>query len=188
MRNYVKILITNFVYCLKKKEYKIKAQIQIMSAAGSIQPQDAKLISTTNLNEETEDLCHKTNQLQLNDSSGTAATSHQNFKIRNNTYRKSQQMNVNRQYQMPYSPYPYSMLNSASLLTNTPIPMIPQNYMYPTSYQNNSNLYSSRNNQNNYFLTNSQKRAYVIKINLKSIILTLIYNFTKLEFTKVMAK
>lgn len=96
---------------------------------------------TNSKNTSVDNLTQKMNKINVSDSSGIQT----NFK-------KTSINNDRNLYQMAYSAYPYSMVNSNNQI-------MPINYMYSTG--NFANNVYSRTNYNNYFMNANQKRVHV---------------------------
>ena len=101
----------------------------------------------TNLkNTSVDNLTQKMNKISVSDSSGIQTNS-KKTSINNNNNNNNRNL-----YQMAYSAYPYSMVNSNNQI-------MPINYVYSTG--NFANNVYSRTNYNNYFMNANQKRAHV---------------------------
>ena len=141
---------------------------------GSVDAQenmDNKVISsktaTSIVDDSVDELSRKANMLNLSE---TQKQNHQTTnlpKFKNNYYQNRKPYNsnncnfsANRSYHLPYSAYPYPIINSAALLPNSSIQMIPSPYMYASGYANVSNsMYSPRHNS--HYKTNKERRASV---------------------------
>ena len=138
---------------------------------------DDKLIDKTVISlvdEPVEELNRKANMLNLGEkmppvnNSQAAVNSvkfknnyHHNRKPYNNNYNIN--LSTNRSYQVPYSAYPYSIINSAAIMPNSSIQMIPPPYIYSSNYTANmpNSVYAPRHSSQ-YSMNNFPKRTYVI--------------------------